>query len=96
MKTIKLTSEPCLKGYDGAFLRFVSEDGEELSTGIWDYWYQATAQDKAGEEYRVVWALRNSYDMDCGDETKACDWDYPDQITDEQGRNVTDKVKLIL
>ena len=49
MKHIKLTQEAYLDGYDGAFYRFNNEEGDALSTGLWDYWYKARAKDDDGE-----------------------------------------------
>ena len=97
MKTIKLTSEPYIKGYDGAFMRFVDEEGDELVGGIWNYWYEGSAEDDDGNKYRVVWDVKESWlENEDEDESRACYWDCPEQITDEQGRNVTDRVELIL
>ena len=55
MKHIKITQGAYLNGYDGAFYRFNDEEGDELSTGLWHYWYEARAKDEDGEEYTVIW-----------------------------------------
>ena len=48
MKHIKITKGAYLDCYDGAFYQFNDEEGNELSTGLWDYWYEARAKGEDG------------------------------------------------
>ena len=94
MTHIKLTQEAYLDGYDGAFYRFNDEEGDELSTGLWDYWYEARAKDEDGEEYTVIWKITNQEAWENGDEAYACEWSDPTYIEDHNGFRVTDDVIL--
>ena len=40
-------------------------------------WYEDTATDEAGNEYRVIWT---EVDWDAEDGSDACNWDSPDYI----------------
>lgn len=96
-KTIKLTEEAYIEGYEGAFLREVDAYGYKLATGIWNNWYTAAAEDSEGNGYMVYWKLREDFnpakDEDEGD---ACKWDEPYMVLDEDYKNVIDSVELAL
>ena len=57
-------------------------------------WYQASAEDDAGNEYRVLWELDEEYDPNTQEEDSACDWGSPFVVYDEDGRDVTDEVEI--
>ena len=94
MKHIKITQGAYLDGYDGAFYRFNDVVGDELSTGLWNYWYKARAKDEDGEEYTVIWKTTNEEAFENGDEAYACEWSDPTYIEDNNGFRVTDDVIL--
>ena len=94
MKHIELTQEAYLDGYDGDFYRFNNEEGDELSTGLWDYRYKARAKDEDGEEYTVIWEITNQEAYENGEEEYACKWSDPTYIEDNNGCHVTDDVIL--
>ena len=92
-KSITLSQEAYIEGYDGSFLRFTDEDGNELATGIWGAYYEASAEDEDGNRYCVCWEITNREAFDEGDED-CCDWDCPTIVFDSDGRNVTDLVEV--
>lgn len=78
---IKLTDNAHIEGYNGAFYRFTTEEGKPSACGIWDNWYEATAVDDNGNQYRVVWNIKPDFDINSNaDESDACDWDNPAEI----------------
>lgn len=79
MRKIKLTENACVEGYEGAFYRFHTENGTLSPCGIWDNWYEASAVDEDGNEYRVVWEISDHEAFNNGDED-CCDWDNPAEI----------------
>ncbi len=54
-------------------------------------WYEAAAQDAAGNEYRVIWKIINP---DTDDESSACDWESPWAILDSHYNDVSDSVEV--
>ena len=76
---IFITENPAVEGYDGAFYRFTSEDGQQLATGIWDIWFEARAVDEDGGEYNVVWKVSDKEALESGDED-CCDWECPAEV----------------
>lgn len=91
---IRIMGDAYMDGYEGAFYRYTTEDGKESACGIWDYWYTADAVDEAGKHYTIVWAIEDMDAFNRGDED-CCDWGSPDEIKDEDGNVVTDKVRLV-
>ena len=79
MLKIKITNQPHAEGYKGAFFRFTTKDGKQSIKGIWDNWYEASATDDNGNEYRIVWAITNNEAFVSGDED-CCNWDEPNEI----------------
>lgn len=58
-------------------------------------WYEATATDSDENAYRIIWAIRNGWDANTGDESDACDWDNPAEILRlDTGDNVTSCAKI--
>jgi hypothetical protein len=55
-------------------------------------WYEAAAEDNQGNQYRVVWKLKE--DANPYDESDACDWESPWVILNEDGEDVSDEVEL--
>ena len=94
MKYIKITKGAYLDGYDGAFYQFNDDEGNELSTGLWDYWHEARAKDEDGEEYTVIWKITNQEAFEDGEEVYACEWSDPIYIEDNNGCHVNDDVIL--
>lgn len=92
MKKIKITGEVFAKGYEGAFLREISEDGKELATGIWDKWYQANAYDEEENYYAIYWKP-GEYD-DVVDSEICLDENGAFMVIDEDGKNVLGKVEI--
>lgn len=91
MKKIKILEEAQIDGYDGAFLREYNENGAELATGWWNYWYSANAVDEEENEYTVYWEFLGDYN-DEDNEEDACDWDCPVMILDNNSCNVIGNV----
>lgn len=90
---IRLTQEAEIEGYDGAFLRYVSSDGKESARGIRDTWFEATATNENGDDYRVFWKLKDDFDIESEhDYEYACDWYRPYMILDDDGKNVIDGI----
>lgn len=79
-----------ISGYDDSFYRFVDADGNELAGGLWGAVYVGRGYDDEKNEYHMVWSI---VDAETDDESKACNWEYPDQVTLD-GKNVTDKVDV--
>lgn len=95
MKKILWTQEGHIEGYNGAFLREIDKDGNDLANGIWGAWYTASAIDDEGKEYQVYWKILDSFDLDEDeDESNACDWENPWMVLDENGKNVVANVKI--
>lgn len=97
IKEIKLTQSPYICGYEGAFCREVSEDGKDLATGVWGNWYEATAEDESGNQYQVYWIINDGFDIKCGDEADACNWEKPWMVLEigtENDKNVVNQVKI--
>lgn len=91
MKKIMINNDAHIEGYEGAFCREFDKDGNPLATGVWDNWYEASAQDDDGNEYIVYFKLADGVDVnETMDETDACDWDNPWMVIDEDGRNVVE------
>lgn len=96
MKKITLTQEAYAEGYNGAFLREIDRNGNDLATGIWGNWYTAQAIDEEDNEYQVFWKILDSFDPDeDDDESLACDWKKPWMVLDEDGKNVAANVEII-
>ena len=83
-------------GYEGAFCRERDENGKELATGIWDCWYAADGKDDNGNDYTIIWALKDEYDLNNmpEDEGEFCDWDNPYMVLDTDGHNITSNIIL--
>lgn len=79
MLKIRLTQEAHAEGYKGAFYRLTTNDRKQSACGIWDNWYEASAEDSEGNEYRVVWEISNTEAFNNGD-NDCCDWDNPAEI----------------
>ena len=70
-------------------------DSGKPSTWMLCDWYEAAATDNDGNEYRVIWAIRDDWDAESGDESDACDWDNPTEIIRlDTGDNVTSRAKI--
>lgn len=99
IKEIKLIQNPYICGYEGAFCREVSEDGKDLATGVWNNWYEATAEDEAGNQYQVYWKINDDFDVHDGysPESDACDWENPWMVLEigtGNDKNVVSQVKI--
>ena len=94
MTEIRLTQDAYVCGYEGAFYRFTTVEGKPSANGIFDNWYEASAEDENGRKYKVVWAVSDKDAFDNGDED-CCEWDNPAEILDEQGNNVTDNCTIV-
>lgn len=95
MKKILWTQEAYIEGYDGAFLREIDKNGNELATGIWGAWYTAQAIDDEMNEYQVFWKILDSFDLDeDDDESCACNWEKPWMVLDENGKNIVSSVTI--
>lgn len=92
---IRLTQEAHIEGYKGAEYRLHTDDGSESIYVIRDNWYEATATDDNGNEYLVVWILREDFDVnENSDESDACNWDEPEEIINiETGKPVTAEIE---
>ena len=86
LKEIKLIQDPYVCGYKGAFCHEISDEGKELATGVWDNWYEATAEDENKKQYQVYWKLNDDFDINSDDESDACDWCHPWMVL-ETGTN---------
>lgn len=92
MIIIKLTQSAYVEGYDGAFYRYTTEDGQASACGIYDNWYTARAIDDDGKEYRVIWQISDLDAFNRGDED-CCDWDNPAEVIDlDSGLPVNAKI----
>lgn len=89
MIKLRLTQEPYITGYDGAFFPNYSEDGKASVEGWLGAMYTALAVDENENEYRVFWKVENETEPEF-----ACDWNNPVMVLDKQYRNVADKVTL--
>ena len=89
MIKLRLTQEPYITGYDGAFFPEYTEDEKASVEGWFGAMYTARAVDENGNEYKVFWKVTNENEPEF-----ACDWDDPVMVLDEQYRNVTNEVKL--
>lgn len=89
MLKLRLTQEPYITGYDGAFFPEYTEDGKASVEGWFGAMYTARTVDDNGNEYKVFWKIVNENEPEF-----ACDWDNPVMVLDTQYRNVTNKVKL--
>lgn len=70
-------------------------DSGKPSAWVLRDWYEALATDSDGNEYRVIWAVRDDWDAESGDESDACDWDSPTEIIQlDTGDNVTSCAKI--
>lgn len=88
---IKITQDACI--CSGEY-RLHTDDGKPSICALSD-WYEASATDDNGAEYRVIWRIRVDYDSTCGDESDACDWSEPAEIIRlDDGANVTDSVQI--
>lgn len=90
------TQEAYIEGYNGAFLREIDKNGNDLANGIWGAWYTGQAIDDEGNEYQVFWEILDSYDPEENDdESCACDWSKPWMVLDADGKNVVTEVELV-
>lgn len=66
-------------------------DSGAPAIGVLYNWYEAIGTDSDGNEYRVVWSIRDGYDIDTDtDESNACNWDAPEEVIRlDDGANVT-------
>lgn len=96
MTNIKITQDATICGYNGAEYRLHTEDGKPSVYVIRDNWYEATAQDADGNEYLIVWTIREDFDINADtDESNACDWDNPEEVIRlDDGANVTNSVVI--
>lgn len=94
IKKIKLTQDAYVCGYEGAFYRFTTKDGKRSCHGIWNNWYEGTATDEDGKDYKVIWEITDRDAFDAGDED-CCDWDNPAEILDDEGNTVTDECVIV-
>ncbi len=93
--TIKLTQDPYIEGYDGAFLREISAEGKYLISGVWNNWYTASAEDAEGNVYTVHWALNDGFDPNTDeDASDAFEYEKPYMVIDDDGRNVVTRVAI--
>lgn len=70
-------------------------DSGKPSAWVLRDWYEATAADSDGNKYCIIWALRDDWDAESGDESDACDWDNPAEIIRlDTGDNVTSRAKI--
>jgi len=92
---IRLTQDAHIEGYSGAEYRLHTDDVKPSIYVIRDNWYEATATDENGNEYRVVWRLRDDFDISENlDESDACDWDEPSEIINlETGKPVSAEIE---
>ena len=88
---LSFVGDAFISGYEGAFLRERDEEGNDLITGIWDYWYEQAAKDQYDNDYTVYWTIRDDHDIDDPDEGDACDWYHPFMILTDTGKNVTSR-----
>lgn len=81
----------------GAYLRLPTEDGQASVFAMEGNWYEATAVDDDGNEYLVLWEIRDSVDINTlDDESDACDWENPVAVVQlDPWRDVTSKVTEI-
>ena len=84
MKNIKLTKSPYLTG--GCIKVGVCELIE---------WYEAAAIDADGNEYRVIWKIKNGWDFYSSSDEDACDWDKPWTIVDKRMVDLSDSVQIV-
>lgn len=82
MKTIKTTQSAYAAG--GAIYNGIYKLTE---------WYEASATDEAGNQYRVIWEITSPDEEDA---SYACNWDAPWAVLDEHNDNVADSVEIIL
>jgi hypothetical protein len=61
----------------GGSCRLPTEYGEPSIFAMSGSWFEAPAQDTAGNAYVVYWEILDSYDPAEDDESDACDWDRP-------------------
>lgn len=54
-------------------------------------WYEASAEDAEGNDYRVIWEISNT---NAEDESDACDWSTPWAILDEHHHEVSNSVVI--
>ena len=92
MKKIKLTQDAYI--CSGEY-RLHTDDGKP-SIAVLSAWYEAMAEDAEGNEYLVVWAVKQGFDAATNpDESDACDWDNPEEIMrQDTGENVTGSVEI--
>lgn len=91
MIKIKLKEDPCICGYEGAFLRYILPDGRESAAGISGNWYEASAEDEDGNDVFVYWKVVEDFDPnEDRDEEYACDWEAPYMVI-RDGRNIAEE-----
>ena len=92
---IRLTQDAHIEGYSGAEYRLHTDDGKPSIYVIRDNWYEATATDENGNAYRIVWRVREDFDVNENpDESDACDWDAPAEINSiETGKPVKAEIE---
>ena len=88
MTKIKLTQEAYVCGGE---YRIPTPEGK-ASIMVLNEWYQASAEDGEGNDYTVIWTIKNP---DTEDESDACDWYSPYIIVDEHGKEVSGSVELV-
>ena len=92
---IRLAQDAHIEGYNGAEYRLHTDDGKPSIYVIRDNWYEATATDDNGNEYLVVWRIKEDFDVNENpDESDACNWDEPAEIINiETGKPVTAEIE---
>lgn len=92
---IRLTQDAHIEGYKGAVYRLHTDDGKPSIYVIRDSWYEATASDDNGNEYSVVWRIKEDFDAATNpDESDACNWDEPAEIVSvETGKPITAEIE---
>ena len=92
--TIKLSADPEIYGYEGAFLNNWTEDGKMLSTGWSRCWFEARATDEDENDYIVYWVPGEDFDPSEDYDTQDVDWDNPSMVLMDDRYNVTEQVDI--
>ena len=72
-----------IEGYEGAFYRYTTNEGNPSACGIWDNWYTGIGIDESGKTYTIVWAISDMEAYNRGDED-CCDWFNPNEVIDNE------------
>lgn len=92
--TIKLSADPEIYGYEGAFLNNWTPDGKMLSSGWSRCWFEARATDEDDNDYIVYWVPGEDFDPSEDYDTQDVDWDHPTMVLKDDCYNVTDQVNI--